>query len=81
MKSPYDILRKPIVTEKSVDVKERHRTLCFQVVPEATKIDIKEAVQTLFKLRWRPSTPPLTRVKCGAGEGRSATGRTGRRRT
>jgi len=51
MKSAYDILRKPIVTEKSLDAKERHRTLCFQVVPEATKIDIKEAVQTLFKVK------------------------------
>ena len=51
MKSPYEILRKPIVTEKSVDVKERHRTLCFQVVPEATKIQIKDAVQALFKVK------------------------------
>jgi len=51
MKSPYQILRKPIVTEKSLDVKERHRTLCFQVDPEATKIEIKEAVQTAFKVR------------------------------
>ena len=51
MKSPYQILRKPIVTEKSLDVKERHRTLCFQVAPEATKIEIKEAVQTAFKVK------------------------------
>jgi large subunit ribosomal protein L23 len=51
MKSPYQILQKPIVTEKSVDVKERHRTLCFRVDPEATKIEIKEAVQTAFKVK------------------------------
>jgi large subunit ribosomal protein L23 len=51
MKSPYEILRKPIVTEKSLDVKERHRTLCFQVDPEATKIEIKEAVQAVFKVK------------------------------
>ena len=51
MKSPYQILRKPIVTEKSVDVKERHRTLCFQVDPDATKTEIKEAVQTAFKVK------------------------------
>ena len=51
MKSPYEILRKPVVTEKSLDVKERYRTLCFQVVPEATKIEIKEAVQALFKVK------------------------------
>jgi len=51
MKSPYEILQKPIVTEKSLDVKERHATLCFRVVPQATKLEIKEAVQTLFKVK------------------------------
>ena len=51
MKSPYQILQKPIVTEKSLDVKERHRTLCFRVDPGATKIEIKEAVQALFKVK------------------------------
>jgi len=51
MKSPYLILRKPIVTEKSLDIKERHRTLCFQVAPEASKLEIKDAVQTLFKVK------------------------------
>jgi large subunit ribosomal protein L23 len=51
MKNPYQILQKPIVTEKSLDVKERHRTLCFRVSPEATKVEIKEAVQTAFKVK------------------------------
>jgi large subunit ribosomal protein L23 len=50
-KSPYQILEKPIVTEKSVDVKERHRTLCFKVHMDATKIEIKEAVQAAFKVK------------------------------
>jgi len=49
--SPYQILQKPIVTEKSVDVKERNRTLCFQVAPHATKTTIKEAVEALFKVK------------------------------
>ncbi len=51
MKSPYEILQRPIVTEKSVDAKERHGTLCFRVDPEATKTEIKEAVQTVFKVK------------------------------
>jgi large subunit ribosomal protein L23 len=51
MKNPYQILQKPIVTEKSLDVKERHRTLCFRVSPEASKREIKEAVQTAFKVK------------------------------
>jgi large subunit ribosomal protein L23 len=51
MKDPYQVLQKPIVTEKSLDVKERHRTLCFRVAPEATKMEIKEAVQAVFKVK------------------------------
>ena len=50
-KSPYQILEKPIVTEKSVDVKDRHRTLCFRVHQNATKVEIKEAVQAVFKVK------------------------------
>ena len=50
-RSPYQILQKPIVTEKSLNVKERNRTLCFKVEPHATKTEIKEAVQTVFKVK------------------------------
>jgi len=50
-KSPYQILQKPIITEKALDVKERQRTLCFQVSPKATKTEIKQAVQMLFKVK------------------------------
>jgi large subunit ribosomal protein L23 len=50
-RNPYQILEKPIVTEKSVDVKERHRTLCFKVHADASKVEIKEAVQTVFKVK------------------------------
>lgn len=48
-RNPYQILRRPIVTEKSMDAKERARTLCFRVDPRATKIEIKEAVEEVFK--------------------------------
>jgi len=50
-KSPYQLLQKPIVTEKSVTVKESARTLCFKVDPHATKAEIKEAVQVIFKVK------------------------------
>ncbi len=51
IKSPYQIIQKPIITEKGLDVKERERTLCFQVYHNATKTEIKEAVQTIFKVK------------------------------
>jgi large subunit ribosomal protein L23 len=50
-RSPYQILQKPIVTEKSLAVKEHDRTLCFQVDPRATKSEIKAAVQRVFKVK------------------------------
>ncbi len=50
-KSPYKVLRKPIVTEKSLDAKERRRTLCFRVDSAATKTEIKQAVEAAFKIK------------------------------
>jgi len=50
-RSPYQILRKPIVTEKSLAAKENSRMLCFKVDPHATKTEIKEAVQIVFKVK------------------------------
>lgn len=50
-KTPYEILKKPIITEKGQDVKERARTLCFKVDLRATKTEIKQAVQTVFKVK------------------------------
>ena len=50
-KNPYQILQKPIITEKSLDIKERVRTLCFRVDRRATKAEIRQAVQALFKVK------------------------------
>lgn len=49
--SRFDIISRPIVTEKGVAKKEAERTLCFEVHPEANKTQIKEAVQKLFKVK------------------------------
>jgi large subunit ribosomal protein L23 len=50
-KNPYQILQKPVITEKSMDAKELARTLCFKVDPRATKREIQEAVQVVFKVK------------------------------
>lgn len=50
-KNPYQILRKAIITEKGLLVKERSRTLVFQVDPHANKVEIKTAVQQAFKVK------------------------------
>jgi large subunit ribosomal protein L23 len=51
MKSAYQIIRKPIITEKGLGVKETQGTLVFAVAAKATKTEIKEAVQTIFKVK------------------------------
>ncbi len=47
----YDVIVRPIVTEKKVAKKEEERTLAFEVAPLATKTEIKQAVEKLFKVK------------------------------
>ena len=50
-KSAYQVLRKPVITEKGLGVKETEATLVFEVSANATKTEIKEAVQKTFKVK------------------------------
>jgi large subunit ribosomal protein L23 len=47
----YEVIRRPLVTEKGVDKKDKERTLCFEVTPEANKTQVKAAVEKLFKVK------------------------------
>jgi large subunit ribosomal protein L23 len=47
----YDVLRRPLVTEKGVAKKDDERTLCFEVAQEASKTQVKSAVEKLFKVK------------------------------
>jgi len=47
----YDVIRRPVVTEKGVDKKDKERTLCFEVTPDANKTQVKAAVEKLFKVK------------------------------
>ena len=51
MKSAYQIIRKPVITEKGLGVKETESTLVFEVAAKATKTEVKEAVQAIFKVK------------------------------
>jgi large subunit ribosomal protein L23 len=51
MKSAYQILRKPVITEKGLGAKETEGTLVFEVASKATKTEIKQAVQHVFKVK------------------------------
>ena len=47
----YDVIRRPLITEKGHDKRETENTLCFEVHPEANKIQIKQAVETVFRVK------------------------------
>ena len=47
----YEVIKRPIVTEKGVAKKDSERTLCFEVAPAANKTLVKAAVEQLFKVK------------------------------
>ena len=51
MKSIYAVIRRPLVTEKTTALKETQRSLCFEVHRDATKPEIKKAVEQLFSVK------------------------------
>lgn len=46
----YQILKRPLVTEKSNTAKEAYNKLFFEVDRKANKIEIKQAVEHIFKV-------------------------------
>ena len=43
-----DVIRRPLVTEKTTILREDGRTVVFEVAREANKIEIKQAVERLL---------------------------------
>ncbi len=43
-----EVIRRPIITEKTTVIRDGGGTLVFQVAMDANKIDIRRAVETLF---------------------------------
>jgi large subunit ribosomal protein L23 len=70
----YDLIRKPIITEKATMASEAGAVV-FEVAMEATKPQIKEAVETLFNVKVAAVNTVLTK-----GKTKRFKGRPGRRR-
>lgn len=47
----YDVIKRPLVTEKGVEKKDNERTLCFEVASDANKTQVKQAVEKLFSVK------------------------------
>jgi large subunit ribosomal protein L23 len=47
----YQVIKRPVVTEKGVDKKDTERTLCFEVDRDANKTEVRQAVEKLFNVK------------------------------
>jgi large subunit ribosomal protein L23 len=50
MKEPRAIIRRALITEKGSRIRESQNRYYFQVNPDANKLEIKSAIQTIFKV-------------------------------
>ena len=49
--NPYNVIVRPILTERSTILKEKQNQYVFEVRSEATKPDIRHAVEEIFKVK------------------------------
>ena len=57
MKELHQIIKKPLITEKSTRLKEADNQIAFVVDSQANKIEIRQAVEKLFKVRVKAVRP------------------------
>jgi len=46
----YDVIKRPVITEKTSIQKETSNQLTFEVDPKANRIEIKRAVENIFNV-------------------------------
>lgn len=51
MKYAQDIILKPVITERSMDLIREQRKYTFKVAKDANKIEIKNAIEEIFKVK------------------------------
>lgn len=51
MKSAYDVILAPVVSEKSFALIEQSNTYTFEVDPQANKEEIRDAVERIFGVK------------------------------
>ena len=51
MSTHFDVIVRPVITEKGLTLKEDDQTLCFEVSNRASKKQIQEAIERIFKVK------------------------------
>ncbi len=49
--SYFDLIRKPLTTEKTTIQKEEYNQVSFEVAPSANRIEIKKAIEKIFNVK------------------------------
>ena len=70
-KTAYDVIRSPVITEKATAASERNQVI-FNVLSEATKPEIKAAVEQLFGVKVKAVNTLVRKGKLKAFRGRIA---------
>ena len=70
----YDLIRRPIITEKATMASE-HGAVVFEVAMDATKPEIKKAVEALFNVKVKAVNTTVTKGKVKKFRGKTGTRR------
>lgn len=46
-----EVIRRPLITEKSTELRDEKNIIAFEVAKKANKIDVKRAVEAQFKVK------------------------------
>ena len=73
IKNPHKIIIRPVITEKTTKLKATSGVICFEVARGANKIEIKQAIEHLFKtkvaeVRTQSKAGKIRRVGRNAGK-------------
>ena len=63
MKNLYTVMKKPLFTEKGNNLKETENKILIEVARDANKIDIKKAIEEIFKVKVEKVSTISTRGK------------------
>ena len=66
----YDLIKQPVITEKATMASE-HGAVVFQVAMDATKPQIKEAIEAIFSVKVKAVNTTITKGKVKKFRGRT----------
>ena len=53
MRTPRQVVVRPLMTEKSTRMKDERNAVAFHVLPDANKVEIRQAVEAIFNVKVR----------------------------